>query len=149
MKKPALQFAFLLVSTIGMGAAQAFEEYSATFSCWTGGSTYMCSESSTTANVLDAIVFTGGQVKVHAYFRGPDYYVEKDLSSEIFWLFPFTWNVTARLTPWRCAYSGAHSAEAFHSAHGKRDGLPFPTYGPRHSIDFHVQHYCDCDREMY
>lgn len=148
MNKRAHQAGLLLVATLCIHTAQAFTEGSTAGTCFNQGSTYMCSESFTSANVLDAVVFTGGQVKVHAFFRGPDYDVEKDLGSEIFWLFPFTWTVTARLTPWRCAYSGVHSAEGGHAAHGKREGLPLPTYGPRHTLAFHVQHYCDCEREI-
>jgi hypothetical protein len=148
MNKRVHRIALLLISLTCIGPAQAFTEFSTAGICFAGGSTHMCSESFTSANLLDAIVFTGGQVKVHARFIGPDYYVEKELSSDIFWLFPFTWTVTARLTPWRCAYSGVHSAEAGHSAHGRREGLPLPTYGPRHTLDFHVRHYCDCDSQM-
>jgi len=148
MSKEARWAAFSLASTIAIGTAQAFDQRSIAGTCFARGSTHMCSESFTSANVLDAVVFTGGQVRVHAFFRGPDYDVEKELGSEIFWLFPFTWTVTARLAPWRCAYSGVHSAEGGHSAHGKREGLPLPTYGPRHTLTFHVQHYCDCEGEI-
>jgi hypothetical protein len=148
MNKRALQAGFLLASFISMGTAQAFREGSATGTCWFGGSTYMCSESFTAANFADAIVFSGGQVKVHAIFQGPDYYVEKQIGTDIFWPIPSTWTVTARLTPWRCAYSGVHTAEGRHSAHGSQQGLPLPTYGPRETLMFHVQHYCDCGGEI-
>jgi hypothetical protein len=149
VNKRACNAGLLVASVLVMSNARAFTEESIAGTCFAGGSTHMCSESFTAANFVDAVVFAGGQVKVHAFFRGPDYYVEKQLGSDIYWMFPSTWTVTARLTPWQCAYSGVHTAEARHAAHGNREGLPLPTYGPRETLSLHVQHYCDCGGDIH
>lgn len=129
--------------------AEAIEEYSSTNTCVLGGSTHMCSESSTKIeHLLEAWVYSGGEVRVNATFTGPDYYVQLNIGKPVSVFFPSSWEAKASLAPWRCAYGGSHSAEGLHSAHGMNEGLPFPTCGPVQTFDSYLRYYCDCPGEI-
>jgi len=123
--------------------AGAFEHRALAKTCNSGGKTYACPEAFTTANALEATLFD--EVSVQGIFRGPDYDAERVNTSYILLFVSSTW--TAKVTYWKCAYAGVHSAEGVHSALGESDD-GYLTYGPHYEIDFHVRHYCDCGGDI-
>lgn len=148
MKKHMTILALLMAAAIAPRISAAWSNYSIPATCsgpsqgGTGGfSTYMCSWSSTTINVLEAAILT--EIGVTGTFQGPGYFVQLQSTLPPSLLFPFSWMVTVHM-PWNCAYSGAHSAGGRHWGTRKDPDLPPIPLFIEDTLDFHVQWYCDC-----